>query len=140
MLLKLSLIALLLVSCSKKNDPDYVFRQFMGEDKGAPTKNEMISLSTGKMKEYLENMSDENFKDTLGKDFAQDARIKIKNRSCDQTKCSFTYSTVYESKENGQKTFDIESKKTAYLVKIEEGWKIEDIDTIKSYYQGQVIK
>ncbi len=137
---KFSLLLLLLIACGKKNDPDEIFRRFLGEGLAGPSKEEMINLSTGKMKLYLEKMSDEDFKATLGKDISQEAKIKIKNRRCDQTKCVFTYSSSYESKENGQKTFDIESKKTAYLQKIDDQWKVEDIDTIKSYYLGREIK
>lgn len=136
---KISLI-FFAVSCNKSSGPEEVFKQFIGEGQSNPSRSDMINLASGRMKDYLETMSDDDFEKGIKKDFAQKANIKIKNKICDSSKCSITYTSSYAASENGAKSYDIESKKVVYMNKVDNKWKVEDVSNIKSYYEGREIK
>lgn len=130
----------LVISCNKSSAPEDVFKKFVGEGQSNPSRSDMMALSTGRMRDYFEAMSDDDFEKGVKKDFSQKANIQIKHKICDNLKCSITYTSSYSSSENGVKSYDIESKKVIYMSKIGEEWKVEDVSTVKSYYEGREIK
>lgn len=138
--MKFILMILFLVSCTKDiKTPEGLLAKFT-ED--ITTKNMdrdyYYKYTTGKMKESIEKLTDEEFEEFRNLSRVKNSRVDIQKKNCTEQKCSLTYIIKYdyqgsESKEN---EFKSEVKKVANLVKVEETWKIEDVSNIKTYHES----
>ena len=138
----LLLITLLsLFGCSKDiKTPEGLLTKFT-ED--ITTKNMdrdyFYQFTTGKMKESIEKLSEQEFEEYRNFSRVKDTKVDIQKKICSSdTKCALTYVIKYDykaSEEDGS-DFKSEVKKVANLVKVEDKWKIEDVSNIKTYHES----
>ena len=96
----------------------------------------VLSRTTGKLKEIIENMSDEDFTKFSDLRQHQKSSFKIHSKSCKEKKCFVTYSLGYKTISNDKPTSMTEVKKIAELEFIEGQWLINDVSNIKSYIES----
>ena len=132
------LLLLLLLSCSKKIEPEDVLRKVINLSLGPEdSRQELISLTTGSMKAEIETLDAENVK----KLFVENGKIslksfKVSHKKCADIQCFITYVVTYNQEDRNNKEIKagtVESKKIAELVWIEESWKLKSVSNEKSY-------
>lgn len=139
--MKYFLMIFLVVACTKDiKTPEGLLAKFTEDITTKKMDRDYYSKYTsGKMKESIDKLSDEEFETygNLGK--VKNAKIEVLKKNCSQeVKCSLTYIVKYDyiSEESSERDFKSEVKKVANLVKDDEGWKIEDVSNIKTYHES----
>ena len=95
--------------------------------------------TTGKMKEDIEALSDEEFEKYRDLSRVKGVKIDILKKNCSgATSCTLTYIIKYEFSKAEKETtnFKSEVKKVAKLVQTEKEWKIEEVSNIKTYHES----
>jgi hypothetical protein len=137
--MKLILSALiLLTACVQDNlSPESALQTFVEARIGnVVTRDYVLSRVTGKMKQSLENISDEEFNKFADLRDVKRNSFKILTRSCDEKKCFITYSLAYATKQEGLTAFTSEVKKIAEIVNENGKWLISDVSNIKTYHEA----
>lgn len=125
-------------ACTSKRGPEETLREYISYAVSGDVSVEGFkSRSAGQLLERLNEMDEADFEN-----YAQEMahvdqnRIRIHSNTCDQERCSLTYTVTYDSKAEGEKIYQVEVRKIAELSKIEEVWKLSSINNVKSYYEG----
>jgi len=128
----------LLVSCLKNNlEPESALQSFIEARSGKTvTRDFLLSHVTGKMRESLKNISDEDFKKYSDLRKIRMGSFKILSKSCQMKLCYLTYTLSYNSQNQGQASFATEVKKIAELVNEDGKWLLADITNIKTYHEA----
>lgn len=138
--MKYLLLILLTVACTKDiKTPEGLLVKFTEDITTKKMDRDYYSkYTTGKMKESIDKLSDEEFDSYGSLSRVENAKIDILKKNCTGNKCSLTYIVKYDYKSEGsnEKDFKSEVKKVASLVKVEETWKIEDVSNIKTYHES----
>jgi len=137
--MKLFLLSLFfLVSCLEDNrSPEAALKDFVEIRIGnVVTRNSLIEKVTGKMRQSLENVSDEDFQQFADmRNVARDS-FKILSKSCQEGTCFITYSISYKTKQDDKSVFSSEVKKIAELSLVSGKWLIADVTNIKTYHES----
>jgi hypothetical protein len=100
------------------------------------TREFILSKTTGKMKEIIENMSDVDFVKFSDLRQYQKESFKIHSKTCHEKKCFITYSVGYKGMNESQVKYLSEVKKIAELQYTDGVWLINDVSNIKSYIES----
>jgi hypothetical protein len=100
------------------------------------TRSFVLERVTGKMKQSMENVTDEEFTSFADMRSVKQNSFKVLSKSCQQKKCFITYSVSYLTKEEEKTTFTSEVKKIAEIVNEEGKWLIADVSNIKTYHEA----
>lgn len=138
--MKYLLMIFLVVACSKDiKTPEGLLTKFTEDITTKKMDRDYYSkYTTGKMKESIEKLSDEEFDSYGNLSRVENAKVEVLKKNCTADKCALTYIVKYDYKSEGSKDKDFKSevKKVANLVKVEETWKIEDVSNIKTYHES----
>lgn len=96
-----------------------------------------LQYTSGKLLESIESMDDEEFKKFNKFEKIKNAKVNIIYKSCEQQTCSLTYTVKYEVHENQKVSFDTEVKKIAELVKVDDSWKIFEVNNTKTFIESK---
>ena len=131
-------VFLLLVSCLEDNrSPESALKEFIEIRIGnVVTRNAIIGKVTGKMRQSLENVSEDEFKKFSDLRNVSRDSFKILSKSCQEETCFLTYSISYKTKQNDKDAFSSEVKKIAELSLVEGKWLIADVTNIKTYHES----
>lgn len=133
-------IALLLicVSCLKDNlSPEAALKSFVEARIDALVTREFIlERVTGKMKQSLENISEEEFAKFADLRHVKKDSFKVLSKSCQDKVCFLTYSISYRTTEGDKTTFSSEVKKIAEIINEKGQWLIADVTNIKTYHEA----
>lgn len=131
-------LLLILVSCVDDNQgPESVLKNFIETRIGNVVTRELVlEKVTGKMKQSLENISDEEFKKFSDLRNINKGSFKVLSKSCQKNTCFLTYSISYDTNQNGEKTYATEVKKIAEVVNENGIWLISDVSNIKTYHES----
>lgn len=131
-------ILLSLVSCFEDNrTPESALKDFIEVRMGSVVgRDEVLKRVTGPMKQSLENITEEEFKEFSDLRNVERESFKILSKSCQDTKCFVTYSLAYKTKKDEKATFSSEVKKIAEMVLTEGKWLISDVTNIKTYHEA----
>ena len=131
-------LLLILVSCNQDHqDPESALKSFIETRIGnVVSREQILEKVTGKMKQSLENISEEEFKKFSDLRNINKGSFRVLSKSCQKNTCFLTYSVSYNTNKNGEHTFSTEVKKIAELA-IENGrWLISDVTNIKTYHES----
>lgn len=128
----------LFASCLDDNrSPEAALKEFIELRIGnVVTRSALIEKVTGKMRQSLENVTDEEFQQFADLRNVQRDSFKILSKSCQQETCFLTYSISYKTKQNDQNAFSSEVKKIAELNRVSGKWLIADVTNIKTYHES----
>lgn len=131
-------VSLLLVSCLEDNrSPEAALKDFIEIRIGnVVTRNSIIDKVTGKMRQSLENVTDDEFKQFSDLRNVSRDSFKVLSKSCQEETCFLTYSISYRTKQNEKDAFTSEVKKIAELTLVEGKWLIADVTNIKTYHES----
>jgi hypothetical protein len=131
-------VLFLLVSCLDDNrSPEAALKDFIEIRIGnIVTRTSLIDKVTGKMRQSLENVSDEDFKQFADLRNVEKDSFKVLSKSCQEESCFITYSISYKTKQNDRNTFSSEVKKIAELSLVSGKWLIADVTNIKTYHES----
>ena len=131
-------VFLLLVACLEDNrSPEAALKDFIEIRIGnIVTRNSIIDKVTGKMRQSLENVSDDEFKQFADLRNVSRDSFKVLSKSCQEETCFLTYSISYKTKQNDKNAFNSEVKKIAELTLVEGKWLIADVTNIKTYHES----
>lgn len=131
-------VFLLLVSCLEDNrSPEAALKDFIEIRIGnVVTRNSIIDKVTGKMKQSLANVSEDEFKQFADLRNVSRDSFKVLSKSCQEETCFLTYSISYKTKQNDKDAFTSEVKKIAELSLVEGKWLIADVTNIKTYHES----
>jgi len=131
-------VFLLLVSCLEDNrSPEAALKDFIEVRIGnVVTRNSIIDKVTGKMRQSLENVTDEEFRQFADLRNVSRESFKVLSKSCQEETCFLTYSISYKTKQNDKNAFNSEVKKIAELTLVEGKWLIADVTNIKTYHES----
>jgi hypothetical protein len=100
------------------------------------TRDFILGQVTGKMKQSLENISDEEFTKFADLRNVKRDSFKVLSKSCQGKICYLTYSVSYQTVDNDKATFTSEVKKIAEIVNENGNWLIADVSNIKTYHEA----
>ncbi len=100
------------------------------------TRSSLVEKVTGKMRQSLENVSDDEFQKFADLRNVKKDSFKILSKSCQQETCFLTYSISYKTKIEDKDAFTSEVKKIAELNMVEGKWLIADVTNIKTYHES----
>lgn len=128
----------LLVGCFEDNrSPEAALKNFIDERMGTVVSREdMLERVTGRMRQSLENISEEDFQKFADLKSVSRESFKILSKSCQNEKCFLTYSMTYKSTTPDQAKFSTEVKKIAELQNVKGKWLISDVSNIKTYHEA----
>lgn len=140
--MKLSLLVLifLVIGCSKDiKTPEGLLAKFTEDiTTKKMDRDYYYKFTTGKMKESIEELSDEEFEEYRNFSRVKNAKVDIQKKNCSENKCALTYIIKYDYKASESKDNDFKSevKKVANLTNEDGKWKIEDVSNIKTYHES----
>ncbi len=132
------LTVLLTLSCvDDKLSPESALKNFVeARFEAVVTKNFVLERVTGKLKQGLENTSDEEFAKFSDLRKMKKDSFKILTKSCQEKQCFITYSVAYKTNEDDKTVYTTEVKKIAELQNIEGKWLIADVSNVKTYVEA----
>jgi hypothetical protein len=137
--MKFMLAVLFLVTgcLEDSSSPEAALKNFIESRMGnVVTRDYVLERVTGKMKQSLENITDEEFAKFADLRNVEKNSFKILSKSCQEKKCFLTYSVSYLTKADNKSAYSSEVKKIAEIL-IEDGkWLIADVSNIKTYHEA----
>jgi hypothetical protein len=129
---------LLLTACLQDNlSPESALSTFVEARIGnVVTRNFILERVTGKMKQSMENVTDEEFSKFADLRNVKQNSFKIVSKSCSEKKCFITYSISYLTKNKEEMAFTSEVKKIAEVVSEGGKWLIADVSNVKTYHEA----
>lgn len=131
-------VMLVLVSCTKgAKTPDGLVKMFA---KDISTKKLDMDyyekFTTGEMWKKIQNIGEEEFSKNTRMTNVTDVKVKILNKTCENSKCVITYNVKYKTKNNEEGKFESEVKKIAEVYQEEEFWKVSKVINLKTYHES----
>lgn len=132
------LIFLSLFSCVQDNlSPEAALKNFIEIRIGnVVTRESILERVTGKMKQSLENISEDDFKKFSDLRNVKKNSFKVLSKSCQEKICYLTYSISYDTFRDDKSYFSSEVKKIAEVVNENGKWLIADVSNIKTYHES----
>jgi hypothetical protein len=132
------LAAFFMLSCMEdKLSPESALKNFVeARFDAVVTKNFILERVTGKLKQGLENTTDEEFAKFSDLRNMKKDSFKILTKSCQEKQCFITYSVSYKTFQNDKSAFSTEVKKIAELEMIDGKWLIADVSNVKTYVEA----
>lgn len=132
------LFLFLAVSCLEDNSsPEAALKNFVEARMGnVVTRDYILERVTGKMKQSLENISEEEFNKFADLRNVKKDSFKVLSKSCQEKMCYITYSVAYQTVENDKSAYVSEVKKIAEVVNEQGKWLIGDVSNIKTYHEA----
>lgn len=129
---------IILTACVQDNlSPESALQTFVEARIGnVVTRDYVLSRVTGKMRQSLENITDEEFNKFADLRDVKRNSFKILTKSCDEKKCFITYSISYLTKQEDVTAFTSEVKKIAEIVNENGKWLISDVSNVKTYHEA----
>jgi hypothetical protein len=136
--LSLLLMSVVVCSCFQDNlSPEAALKSFVeGRIGTLVTRDYVLERVTGKMRQSLENISDEEFGKFADLRNVKKESFKILTSSCQLKTCYLTYSISYLTGKEEKTAFTSEVKKIAELVNEDGKWLIADVSNIKTYHES----
>lgn len=137
--MKWSLLFLLFAVACLQDDlsPEAALKNFVESRMGnVVTREFVLEKVTGKMRQSLENISDEDFEKFSDLRNVRKDSFKVLSKSCQEKKCFLTYSVSYQTQEKDETKYSTEVKKIAELQNEEGRWLIADVSNIKTYHEA----
>ncbi|HXH32028.1 MAG TPA: hypothetical protein VNJ01_14560 [Bacteriovoracaceae bacterium] len=127
----------LFAACLKdKLSPEAALKDFVETRFGhVVTRQFILEHVTGKMKQSLENISEEEFQKFSDLRNVKNDSFKVLSKSCQEKMCYLTYSISYRTSKDDKPTAASEVKKIAELHLVEGKWLIEDVSNVKTYHE-----
>lgn len=102
------------------------------------TRDFVLDRVAGKMKQSLENISDEEFTKFADMRGVKKDSFKVLSRSCQEKTCYLTYSVSYRTLDDKDQNtaYNSEVKKIAEVVNENGKWLIADVSNIKTYHES----
>ncbi|MBL7664141.1 MAG: hypothetical protein JNM93_03325 [Bacteriovoracaceae bacterium] len=127
-----------LISCQSQNSPENVLSSFVKQNfAGKLSKSDLSDMTTGKLKAYIDELSDEELDAYLSLENNKYNKLKILHKACEAEKCFLTYTINYSTTQDDKKTFETDTKKIAEIVLENKLWKISNIEHIKTYHDAK---
>lgn len=128
----------LLTACMEDNKtPEAALKSFIESRIGnVVTRDSLLERLTGKMRQSLENISDEDFEKFADLRNVKEGSFKILTKSCQENKCFITYAIVYKTMAEDKEAFTSEVKKIAEVTNVEGKWLIADVSNVKTYHEA----
>ncbi len=129
-----------LLSCSKKVGPQDFLRDFIDYRFSSKLTYEgLLEMTDGALKERIMNLSEEDKVAYLKTDHLKFKKVRMDLITCieDKNECNITYTISYDQLKNGTVDVSAEVKKIAQLKKVEEKWKIVEVDEVKTYFESK---
>ena len=139
MKLILMLIATLaVVACSPSpKTPEGLLKMFVKDVSTKElSKDYYLKYTTGKLKEEIESMDEEELSQRKVFETIKGAKTKILTQNCQQDSCTITYVVTYNNVKDDKTTFSTETKKIAQFSKEEDGWKISEVTHLKTFHES----
>lgn len=137
--MKLILSLLFILSACVQDDasPEGVLKAFVDSRVGTVVTREFVlERVTGKLRQSLENISDEEFNKFADLRNVKKDSFKILSKSCQDKKCFLTYAVAYRTMSDDKTAFTSEVKKIAEVVNENGKWLIADVSNIKTYHEA----
>ncbi len=131
-------LLMIFTSCLKENlSPESTLKSFIESRMGnVVTRDFILEQVTGKMKQSLENISEEEFSKFSDLRNVKKDSFKVLSKSCQAKTCYLTYSVSYQTVDNDKASFSSEVKKIAEIVNENGKWLIADVSNIKTYHEA----
>ena len=132
------LMMILVSACVEdKLSPETALKSFVeSRFETVATREFVLERVTGKLRQGLENTSDEDFQKFADLRNMKKDSFKILSKSCQEKQCFITYSIGYKTKEEDKTSFATEVKKIAELQQVEGHWLIADVSNVKTYVEA----
>ena len=131
-------VLLICISCVKENlNPVDALKSFVeSRMEAVVTRDFVLKRVTGKMKQSLENITDEEFAKFADLRNVKKNSFKSLSKSCQEKVCFITYTVSYRTEVDDKTVFTSEVKKIAEVVQEQGQWLISDVSNIKTYHEA----
>jgi hypothetical protein len=136
--MKTLILALIFLSCQPKDhSPENALKHFIeARMERIISKDEVLSLVTGKFKQAIEALNDEEFSQFADLKSVKKDGFKILSKTCQGKTCYVTYVLTYKKLTNDKASAISENKKIAELVFEEGKWLIAEVSNLKTYVES----
>lgn len=136
----LSKLILLLAFTACFNSDDSAsghLRKFVKETTNNLSQDNYSDYASQELLESIQSMDEEEFKIFQEQSNVDGVRVEILSESCQQSKCTITYVTKYETKTSDGSIYESEVRKLAELLKEDEGWRVTSVKNVKTYLEAK---
>lgn len=117
--------------------PEAALKSFVEARMGnVVTREYVLEKVTGKMRQSLENISDEDFEKFADLRNVKKDSFKVLTKACQEKKCFVTYSVSYTTQNNEENKYTTEVKKIAEIMNEDGKWLISDVSNVKTYHEA----
>ncbi len=131
-------VCFFLVGCEKNDQPEDVLSSYIEQFLSKSlSKSEALELLGKELKESVAQMDDSDYSGYLERNSFKKRSFRIILKNCHEDKCHITYILKYRQKTLDTKEYNIDIKKIAQIEKIEDQWKITDIENLKTFIDAK---
>lgn len=138
-MMKWSLLFLFFAVACLNDDlsPEAALKNFVESRMGnVVTREFVLEKVTGRMRQSLENISEEEFEKFADLRNVKKDSFKVLSKSCQDKKCFVTYSVSYQTQDQDKATYTTEVKKIAELLNEDGKWLISEVSNVKTYHEA----
>ena len=134
----LIVLVMIAASCNKQSGPEGVLSEYINKFLSKRmSKREVLEYLGKDLKKSITEMNDVEYNAYLDKNSFEKRSFRILHQSCTDTKCNITYVVKYRQKTLASGEYNVDVKKIAELQKIDELWKITDIENSKTFIEAK---
>ncbi|MCK5884846.1 MAG: hypothetical protein KAG61_14245 [Bacteriovoracaceae bacterium] len=135
----LTLVSLLIFSCSKPNNPETVLREYVGyRFQKDQMKSKLLEMTAEQLKQSIEVMTEDEFIQFTDIAKYHKKGLRILTKKCTEIECYITYILKYDITNKATKSYSAEIRKVAKLTSVAGVWKVSDVNNIKTFYDSKV--
>lgn len=132
------ILLLHLFSCSSNKTPEKALKDYVNYRFSAHQERGKILKHVAKeLYQRIDSMNKKEFSTFVDINHLKKKNFKINLKKCSEDKCFITYTIKYDQYKKKKRAFVIEAKKIAHLIEDEEGWKVADVNDIKTHLDSK---
>ncbi len=132
------LLLVSLCSCFESNkSPVGSLKAFVKKATEGLEQGSYKKYAVGELLDSINAMSEEEFKQYQEQSKVGNVRVEVLAKSCNDTKCTITYITKFQTKTSDGSIYSSEVRKIAELKMIDEKWKISSVKNVKTYLEAK---
>lgn len=126
---------LMAASCTKKSTPEGFLKEYIYSRYGKKVKKDYIlSKATGNFYEEVSSIDGEKLESLLDLSKFSLKKFKVLSKDCGNNTCTISYSIKYKQAKD-----TVSSKKIVELSKVEDAWRISQVNNVKTFIESEQI-
>jgi hypothetical protein len=127
-----------LFSCNVQKGPDASLKSFINyRFSASQDKDGTLAYTTGVLSDRINAMTDEEYSEYKNNSEYSKRKYRVNLSKCTENQCFITYTLSIIKKGDSGPSAIVDIKKIAELKKVEEKWKVADVNNVKTYIESK---